>query len=727
MKDDKIFYLRSRKNDDQLTPSQLRTYIEPFMMFFVLISLILIVVTGFVSEKFFSFQFFQLSKLYLTNIKKLKEYGIYEKTSVYLSVIYIMIISLSAWISMKLNKPINYVSIVDNGLKYYLKNGLEEYKKNQVPFEKDAEVIQLLNKKIDGEDLYLDQSTKELGIIITGEAGSGKGVLNNRFLEDNINKGEKVIYHEPKGDNTPKFIKADVSVAVIAPWLEHPACKYIDYSKLIYSDNMEKTKLMINQFVYSFAGFKNPKKEDFFPDSAKTILIALTRKVVDKYKDKWSLFDWISLVEKNLTVDKLKDVLEEFSPESANIIDKEAPKQTAGVLASMVPTLTKIKLLALMWKDSKKAFDLREWLYSKKPAYQFISLYNSTTYSDVASSVIASFINLASILVIDIQYLERGCPVLYFNLDEFNSFARYIDMDIFKNLPDLGRQAGIRLVVLFQRKSQVHDFIESTKKAEDNLGSYQSKIYCRPASSDLSYIKDEVGSHNEIHTEFTKSHNAQGSNLTSKTTEKLVQFESTILTTQLGPIPAKKDRKKGVYVALNTVSNPVVARVLIPFKEFCKERIEDRKAKGIYKGKDFKPEEKEFSRELMEIDKKLNLKVALELKLEEVRNSKIDDEEKDKLIESIETQITNLVSELNVFLGIELPEEAREESIVEGVAKEIALDSMDHTGALTLINQATELLESLEEKNLNSDTHSIDEKGDVKKTKKKSIVREIEK
>lgn len=723
MIDEKINYLRSRKNDDQLSPTQFRTYIDSYVIYFIFLFILLLCLVGFSLQIILSFPFFKFSLWFITRAKELKEWGIYDSLSAKFSVIYCSIIFVSGYVAHKLNRAVNYSQVKKDGQKYYAKNGLDEYKSEQsvARNENDLET-NLLKKEFDKNELHLDYPTRELALFVTGEAGSGKTVLLNRFLEDYVDKGEKAILHDPKLDFTKALVKADTSVAVIAPWIDNPACKYIDYAKLIYSDNIELTKLMIDLFVYSFAGFKNPKKPDFFDDNSKVVLIALTRKVVDIYKDKWLLIDWVKVVEENLDVDKIIDVVKQYCPESSFLLDKDNPKTTGSILASMVQTIIKIKQLAILWKDCKKPFDLKDWLFSKKPKYQFITLVNSKTYQDVASSVIASFINLATKLVLDPEYLQGKPALLHFTLDEFNSFARYIDLANFKELMDLGRQALIRVEIAQQRQTQAYEYITDQKQAEDFLGAFQNRIYCRPANSDFDLIKNQIGPHTEIQQEASKSYNAQGHNMTFKTVEKQVQFEPSVLTTQLGPKPAKG---KGVYVALNTVSNPVVARVLIPFKTFCSERIDLRKANGTYKNREFKEKIKSFSREVLEIENLILEKIKLEEKIEEVKISGVED--KQRIIDETNKKLSVVISQLNELMGIEPIEEPKEEkSLVEGVAKEMALDSLDHTGALTLINQANELLESFEDINDNVDAHNIEEKEESVRTRKKTIIREVE-
>jgi len=712
MEDEKIFKLRSRKNDDQLSPTQYRTYIEPFMYLMICSVCVLLLIIGFASQEIFSFRFFYLSELFILNPKQLKEWGIYEAVSAKFSVIYTLIFCASYFISDKYNKVINYSIIKNDGLKFYHKDGLNEYKKHQDELEKG---IQLLFKKTDGEDLILDKSTRELAFFITGEAGSGKTVLAERFTEHWVESGEKCVLQDPKGKYTEKLVKANVSLAVIAPWLENSSV--IDYAKLIYSDNTQLTNEMIDFFIYSFAGFPNPKKPDFFDDGARTVLIAVTRKVVHEYQSTWSLMDWVTVAQDNCNVDKIIDVVKTFSPESGFLLDKDNPKTTGSILASMVATIIKIKKLALMWEGNKKTFDLKAWLYNSNPSHQFVALWNSQTNQQVASSVIASFINLASILVLDPEYLASKPAILHFTLDEFNSFARYVDINKFKQLMDLGREAGIRIEILQQRQTQANEYLNEPKQADDWLGAFQNRVYCRPANSDFELIKAQVGPHTEIQTEFSRSDNSQGHNMNRKTQEKIVHFEPSILQTHLGPKPAKG---KGVYVCFNTVSNPVVARVLIPFKKvFCEERINRLKKEGKYKDREFKPKYKAFSRKLDLAEKLEAKKKLLQIKIEDTKTSVLSEPEKINIIQKTEIEISNVNNEINSILGI-APIESKldEESILKDVVKDIMIEAIDPSGAIHLLSQASELLD-IDNNNKNIDTHTSEVSQN--KNKKKTI------
>ncbi|OXJ00857.1 hypothetical protein CFB41_14340 [Burkholderia sp. AU33803] len=455
MEKERVYKLRSRKTDNQLSPEQYRTYLDDFLIYFSVSSMILLLTSGYVLQDIMHYPLLESVKTLLTKPQILKASGEYKSVTTAIGTYISAIASLSWFVADKINKPSNLVEIKKDGSNYYVRNdGLEEYKKYQGDTSKG---IVILEKDTDGVDLVLDNKTAELGFFVVGEAGSGKTVFIKRFLEHWVNMLEKCILHDPKLEFIEDLLNANVPVVLIAPWIGQS--KVIDYAKLIWTDNDAKRDLLINLFVYSFAGFPNPKKPDFFKDGAVNVLIAITRKVVDKFKDKWSISDWMDTFLENQQVAKLKKLVDEFYPQISYLIDETNPKTTMSILASTVSTVVKLKMLADLWQYNTKYFDIKEWIYAKKPKYQFVALANHQTYGDIASSVIASFVNITSKLVLDPEYKKAyetdKLSGIHYTLDEFNSFGRYIDVVNFKNLPDLGRSAGIRTELFQQRYGQI--------------------------------------------------------------------------------------------------------------------------------------------------------------------------------------------------------------------------------------------------------------------------------
>lgn len=720
MDNDKIFYLRSRKNDAQISPIQYRTYIEPFIGMWIVFLMGLMFVEVVLMKSIFNYPLIDIFKTYFTKFHQIKEQGLLSQYQNAINIFVLPVVGLSAWISWKLNKVVNYVKIVENGSKYYLgnKEAVDEYKRFQEKdFDKAKNGIVLANKIEDKYELILDPRTEELSIFITGEAGSGKTVLIKQVISNWVVKKHKCILHDPKLEFIEGLVEANVSSALIAPWLSNS--HVIDYAKLIYTDNELLRTSLIELFIYSFAGFPNPKggNDEFWKEGARIVLIALTKELVNEKKDSWTLIDWIVLTESKSNLNDIVDIIRKNSPEASFLIDKEKGGNTAqGILTTTVSTIKNIKNLASMWEGNKKMFDIKQWLYDKKPKYQFICLANSSQYPDIASGVIASFVNIAIALLLAPEYKMALMNNLHITLDEFNSFAKYVDINRFKGLMDLGRSAKIRIEIAQQRQTQANEYLTDQKQADDFLGSFQNRIYCRPSSSDYELIKSQIGTHKEEWTKITGSNNAQGQSSSTVVEVKDVSFEPNILSTRLGP-----DKKSGgVWVALNTVQNPVVAKVLIKYKSFLKQRIDERKAKGTYINQKFVAREKRF------IELKDGLLVNADLSNE--NNYVVDNGTKTVVSNEIEDVIDKKKSDISIYDDLEKSfsfDEKREDEVINDIAKDNVLETVDHSGTLSLINSSVEIAEALQDKNNNSSVVvEIESSEELKNKKRRFMQRE---
>ncbi|MCA8285404.1 type IV secretion system DNA-binding domain-containing protein [Burkholderia vietnamiensis] len=722
MDNEKTMYLRSRKTDYQISPEQYRTYLDSFLVYWVMMFCALMILEVEIVDKIFNYPLFPILKTYFTKYHDIKASGELNQYQNAMNIFVTPIAFASGYMGWKMNKPSNYVRIKNNGAKYFLDNerGVLEYKRHQqksLKLYKRSGGIVLADKKVDGYELILDKRTEELSIFITGEAGSGKTVLLKQIISNWVNMGHKCILHDPKLEFAEDLAKANVSMALIAPWLSNS--KVIDYAKMIYTNNVLLRNTLIDLFIYSFAGFPNPKggNDEFWKEGARIVLIALTRKLVNLKKDKWILTDWIDLTEKHSNLNDIVDIIRKEKPEAAFLIDKDKGGNTAqGILTTTVSTINNIKNLATMWNGNKKTFDIKEWLYDKKPRYQFICLANSSKYPDVASSVIASFVNISIALLLAPEYKMARMNNLHITLDEFNSFAKYVDINRFKGLMDLGRSAKIRIEIAQQRQTQANEYLTDQKQAEDFQGAFQNRIYCRPSSSDFDLIKTQIGSHKEEWTKITSNHNAQGQSISTQVEVKDCNFEPNILATRLGP----DDERGGVWVALNTVQNPVVARILIKYKDFAKERIDNLKAIGKYKEKEFKPVEKEF---IVNDDGVLESADLIKDMSINVETKQISSVVSDVYVNNkADINVYNHLD--NLFQNEDIVNEVKEagEKLVSGAIKDNLLEAIDHTGTLSLINSSIEIVEELSDKNNNSNNISFDDSSEKTKTKRAKTV-----
>lgn len=569
-----IKYARSRKQDYQLASDEYRTYLDTHILVFV-ITFLFVTLIFYI---FFSAQNYSMLDLWKQYFSKSISQEIQSIAKSKIN-FYFFVAGISASLaSCYLVKPIQRQSI-----KNFNANRLifdETATKQFMQNEPEPKLFKIKN------DFYLSNRALETGFLITGQQGSGKSVTLDLFHENNINAGSYSISHDPKGDLTQKYLSAGESIAILAPWLNET--KAIDFGKLCYNTDKNRQSSFIDLVIISFHGKAPESGDTYWYDTSFAIYKAIFLRMCSIYKDNWQenniCEDFFSR-----TTTKDFNELKEFYAPIGNLIkaDDDSSQMVSAIIGSCIPTIIKFYTLASFWKNEKNRLDIKAFLY-RKTKYKHIIIRNDATYETIASCVVACFVNIATSILLDSEYLNFSKTLknneFRFLLDEFNSFAKFIDIPKFNGLNDLGRQAGIRLAICLQRRSQALHFTKNQGLADDFLATFPNLIICRMAQSDIQAIEKILGSYKVNEYVQSSSFNAQGQSLTEKLQEKDIVNDVNILQNTLGPIP-----KIGVKVCFKTVQNPIFAVITIPFKNiFAEEIIKERKLKAKEEGKKFR-------------------------------------------------------------------------------------------------------------------------------------------
>ena len=98
-------------------------------------------------------------------------------------------------------------------------------------------------------DLFIHQSLLEYGVIVRGEAGSGKTIILDRFIVESVNAGHSVILHNVKGDELKK-ISSFTSFYLIEPWSKYSF--EIDFLNLCADNIIQAENTKINAKITVF-------------------------------------------------------------------------------------------------------------------------------------------------------------------------------------------------------------------------------------------------------------------------------------------------------------------------------------------------------------------------------------------------------------------------------------------------------------------------------------------
>ncbi|PMP82256.1 MAG: hypothetical protein C0175_03905 [Caldisericum exile] len=669
----KIFYARSRKTDYQISNDEYRTYLDQHIYWLI---------AGFIFSTFLFYFFF-----------KAQGYGFFEalkiKDKLHFYIIASSIIGIIPAIYFV--KPIQRLKIKDLNAPrlVYDETALQQFNDN----EPQPRTLHLT------PTLSLSKRATETATLITGEPGAGKSVTLDRYHEANIKEGSYSICHDPKGDYTHAYLSCGEHIAVLAPWLKQT--KAIDFGGMIYNEDKNKQEAILNLFIVSFHGSK-PDGDSFWYETSYSVLKAICLKLC---KEKKSNFQEIDICQEFYSKQTAEDFhnLKEFYAPIGNLISKEASDMISSIIGSCVPTIVKLQSLANFWHDEKNRLNIKDFIY-RKTKYHHVIIRNDATYESIASSVVACFVNVATAFLLDSEYLEfsrtlKSKREFRFLLDEFNSFAKFLDIPMFNGLSDLGRAAGIRLYICLQRRSQALHFTKNRDLANDFLATFPNLVICRMAESDIKDFENILGSYKVIEYTQSSSFNQQGQSTTEKIQEVEKKNDPFILKNILGPID-----KIGVKVCIKTVQNPIFAVVWIPFKKFGEEIIEERALAAKEKGKEFKP-----------LTFKAEHKSSVEILISPQTTPTVEESSTTKEEEKEGIQISFDFDDL--IKGTEQPpaedtssEEKAEPSGISEVSKEAVTSLIDPTHTLGVIVQGIEILDSLSPATNNKDTITLEEK-----------------
>ncbi|GKS91525.1 type IV secretion system DNA-binding domain-containing protein [Acidovorax sp. SUPP2539] len=663
----KILYARSRKTDYQISNEDYRTYLDQHFFWFIV---------GFAFSTFLFFLFFKAQDYEFREALKIK-----DKLTFYI----IVSTMIASYPAIKFVKPFQRLKIKDlnSPRLVYDETALEQFNS----YEPSPKALQLTDQ------VQLSKRAVEVATLITGEQGSGKTVTLDRYHEASIQASSYSIVHDPKGDYTDKYLSVGEKIAVIAPWLEQT--KAIDFGGMIFNKDKNKQDAILNLFIVSFHGTK-PDGDSYWYETSYAVIKAICLKLCKEKEKNWQELDICQEFYSKQTAEDFHN-LKEFYPPLGNLISKDGNNMVDGIIGSCVPTIIKWQSISNFWHDEKSRLNIKDFLY-RKTKYKHIIIRNDATYESIASSVVACFVNVATAFLLDSEYLNFSKTLknreFRFLLDEFNSFAKFLDIPKFNGLNDLGRQAGIRLVICLQRRTQALHFTKNKDLANDFLSTFPNLVICRMATDDVKDYENILGSYKVIETSQSANFNKDGQSSSERTQERDIKNDPLILKNILGP------DKTGVFVCIKTVQNPIFTVVKIPFKKFGKEIIAQRQAQC-------KAINKKFITNTFKQKNKESKEIVINTASKEIEQSQTL-QEKDGFQFSVDFE-ENLTTKLEQP-SAESSSSKEECNEIAKIGLEALTSLADPSHAIGLLNTTVEVLEAIEPPTKNTNTLTTEEK-----------------
>jgi hypothetical protein len=626
----------SNNYQQSIDPMTYRTTINDQFFIFVVSFVAILFLFHLIFNHFNASFFYQLKEyLFNSNAEKLDPY-----LNIRMNTILIFDVILSIILSFIFAPKFLNGQIIDNDAPRFDldEDGLKNYYETEkIHSEIDMKII---------DNFMLSKRNRETSFLLLGAPGSGKTQLINKWVNHLLHENRKMIIHDPKGDFADLLVQFNSNdVFIIAPWYNQT--KALHFGKMVYSKDLNELSLNIDLFISSFfPRIDKGGNSKFFEDGARETLKAVVFKLCDEKKEKWTENDILEeIMNYKTSEDYLK--LSKYIYSIKQYYEGENA-MAQSIRGSMSDTLAKLETLKNFWKNQpiEKRISLDDYILDKTK-YKHLILMNDIKYFNVAQSVISFSINYMTKFVLSQEYLEfskkkkttnNGNFELYFILDEFSSFAKFLDIPSFNQLSDLGRQAGIRLIASLQKYLQTSEFCKNENEMKNFLAIFPNRLIGAFAGEDKELLNQLFGSYKIRELKTATNINGAGTSNNLSGAEKEIKNDSSLLQNKLG-VKKIKGKLKANFL-IKTISNPIMAIIPIEIRDELQEIRKELKEKQEekYKQKRFKKqknriEEEEKNNEVSLLNSSSNENDIIEELSKDTENNTINDEEEKIILE----------------------------------------------------------------------------------------------
>jgi type IV secretory pathway TraG/TraD family ATPase VirD4 len=347
-------------------------------------------------------------------------------------------------------------------------------------------------------DMPITPNQETYGIFIEGGTGSGKTVVIEYLVQQAIDRGDKIILYDVKGDFAPK-IKARL---VLNPF----AVGSTVWAVARDVKTADQARQLARMLIPAQSG-----NDDFWNKAAHAILSGILVTLQEELPGRWTFRDVLWLLTGSREA-LLKKFEAHYQIATMFLADKGKASNTEhGVLASLAAELGPfIETLAIAWgnpAEQAEGFSFEQWLLSEASGPQVLVLQSSPEHSDTSAAWIRMAINYLAGIVISPRIENDGPLRLWLVIDELPSLG---PVPRLTEIVDRGRQKGVRTVVACQSLAQIEvHYADWARSAE---GTFGTRILGRMSPGERTQsINKSLGEQYTEEETVTTNRNADGS------------------------------------------------------------------------------------------------------------------------------------------------------------------------------------------------------------------------
>jgi hypothetical protein len=414
-------------------------------------------------------------------------------------------------------------------------------------------------------------------ISLVGIPGSGKTVIINSALYQIMQRRERVILHDPKGDFTGWLYNERDSV-MLGPWDER--ARPWDISRDICEPEIAISFAQSLVMPSEGGGGQN----QFFYDAARETIGGLIMFYQRTQGDNWS---WDTLCSDLTKGPKhLIELAKRGSPNNKTLLSGSIDK---GALPSIMSTVANATSWILSYgaafpvvrdaddkldRPASGMFSIQSWLAKRENlAIQKVFLNNNKNYEARAAQIFGAIIASAANYINSSEMPEVSADAagLWVVLDEYPQLGATVSKYI-QQIEELGRSRGVRVLKAIQDEAQLFAQV-GRDKGQAQKSVQQTRIYCKLATGTASELSRQLGQKDIVRIEFPQ--------VLGQGNKRVVHDKADVIRvsdlTGLRVIKEGVEKDRGIEMVIHT--DDILVKLVQPF--IAAEIVKERNAKVI--------------------------------------------------------------------------------------------------------------------------------------------------
>ena len=379
-----------------------------------------------------------------------------------------------------------------------------------------------------GIPISLDRESRHF--LIWGSTGAGKTTAMLHLMLQAIDRGDKVLVLDVKGDMTSKLPSIG---NIIAP---HDT-RSLQWDIATDCQTPQEARELAARLI------PESRSDRIWSDAAREILTACVISLQVRQGLGWGWADLRKLVIAD--ADALLSIAERYHPEAIQFLKEPSSKTTQSIISTFKAHMNVVSVLAEAWPKSsrRRSFSVREWL--RHPACHPIVLQHDGRFPQLTKAWLSGIIGLLASHAASPAMQENPARRTWLFLDEFPQLER---LPHFSTLLDVGRSKGISVVLGAQDLSQIRNTY-GHDQADAWIGMIGTHIITRmnlgqsaETTSRLIgqqtvefYRKSETRSGGQISTSWTKEREVRPVITPSELSDRLGAFKQGVRALLIGP------------------------------------------------------------------------------------------------------------------------------------------------------------------------------------------------